>query len=52
MIYLNNDCTDFMFLVVMLCVTYSFTKFSLIVFNVSLAFKLSLVFVEIYVYMF
>ena len=52
MIYLNNYYTDFMFLVVMLYVTYSSTILSLIIFNFPLVFKISLLFVEIYVYMF
>ena len=52
MICLNNDCTDFMFLVVIVCVTYSSTTLSLIIFNFPLVFKLSHLFVEIYVYMF
>ena len=49
-IYLNNYCTDFMFLVVIVCVTYSYTILSLIIFNFSLVFKISLLFVAIYVY--
>ena len=36
----------------MMCVTYSFTILSLIIFNFPLVFKISLLFVEIYVYMF
>ena len=52
MIYLNNYCTDFMFLVVMVCVTYSYTILSLIISNFFLVFKISLLFVEIYVDMF
>ena len=35
MIYLNNYCTDFMFLVVMVCVRYSSTILSLIIFNLE-----------------
>ena len=36
MIYFNNYCTDFMFLVVMVCVTYSSKILSLIILNISL----------------
>ena len=50
MMYLNNDCTDIMFLVVMVCVTYSSTILSLITFNFPSVFNLSLLFVEIYRY--
>ena len=49
MIYLNKYCTDFMFVVVMVCETYSSTILSLIIFNFPLFFKKSLLFVEIYV---
>ena len=49
MMFLKNYCTDFMFLVVMLGGTYSSTILSLIIFNFSIVFKLSLLFVEIYV---
>ena len=52
MIHLDNYYTDFMFLVVMVCVTYSSTVLSLIIFNFHLVFKISILFVEIYVYMF
>ena len=51
MIYLNNYCTDFMFLVAIVCETYSSTMLSLIIFNFPLVFKIALFFVEIYVYM-
>ena len=50
MVYLNNCCTDFMFVVVIVCVTYSSTILSLIIFNFPLIFKISILFVEIYVY--
>ena len=52
MIYLNKYCTDFMFLLVMVCVTYSSTISSLIIFNFPLIFKTSFLFVDIYVHMF
>ena len=42
MIYLNNYCTDFLFPVVMVSVTYSSTMLSLIIFNFPLVFKISL----------
>ena len=42
MMYLNNDCTDFKCLVVMVCVTNSPTKSSFIIFNFPLVFKNSL----------
>ena len=41
-----------MFVVVMMCVTYSSTIFSLIIFNFPLVFKILLLFVEIYIYKF
>ena len=50
MIYLNNYCTDFVFLVVIVCVTYSSTILSLIIFNFPLDFKISLLFVGNYIY--
>ena len=50
MIYLNNCCIDSMFLVVIVCVTYSSTISSLIIFNFPLVFNISVLFVEIYVY--
>ena len=49
MIYFNNYCSDFMFLVAMVYVTYSSTIMSLIIFNFPLVFKISLLFVDIYV---
>ena len=52
MIHIDNYCTDFLFLVVMVCVTYSSTILSLIIFNFHLVFKISILFVEIYVYRF
>ena len=52
MIYLYNYYTDFMFLVVVGCITYSSTTVSLIIFNFPLVFNISFLFVEIYVYMF
>ena len=51
-IYLNNYCTDFMFLVVIVCATYSFTILSIVIFNFPLVFKVPFLFVEIYVYRF
>ena len=50
MIYLNNCCTDFMFVVLRVCVTYSSTILSLIIINFTLVFKITVLFVEIYVY--
>ena len=41
-----------MFLVVMLCGTYSSTMLSFIIFNFPIVFKLSLLFVEIYFFRF
>ena len=38
MMFVDNYCTSFMFQVVMVCVTYSSTIFSLIIFNFLLAF--------------
>ena len=52
MIYINNYCTDFIFLVAMVCLTYSSTMLFLIIFNFPLVFKISQQFVEIYVYRF
>ena len=49
MIFLNNYCTDFMFLVVILCGALSSTSLSLIILNSPLVFKISLFFVEIHV---
>ena len=48
--FINNYCTDFMFQEVMVCVTYSLSILSLIVFNFLLVFKISKEFVEIRVY--
>ena len=45
MIYPNNFCTEFMFLVVMVC-TFLSTISSVIVNNFPLVFKISLLFVE------
>ena len=50
MMFLKNHCTDFMFLVIMLCGTYPSIKLFLIIFDFPLVFKLSLLFVENYVY--
>ena len=50
MIYFNNYYTEFMLLVVIVCVTYSSTMLSLIIFNFPFVFKISLFFVEIYDY--
>ena len=50
--FIYNYCTDFMFQEVMVCVTYSSSIFSLIIFNFLLVFKISQEFVEIHVYMF
>ena len=47
MIYLKNYCTDFMFLVVMVCITYSSTRLSLIFFNFPLVFEILILCVEI-----
>ena len=52
MIYLNNYCTYFMFLVVVVCVIYSSKILPITIFNFSLVFKLSLLFAELYVCMF
>ena len=49
--FINNYCTDFMFQEVMVCVTYSSSILSLIIFNFLLVFKISQEFVEIHVYM-
>ena len=48
--FINNDCTDFMFQEVMVYVTYSSSILSLIIFNFLLVFKISQEFVEIHVY--
>ena len=47
--FIYNYCTDFMFEDVILCVTYSSSILSLIIFNFVLVFKISQQFVEIYV---
>ena len=49
--FINNYCTDFMFeeVIVCVCVTYSSSIMSLIIFNFLLVFKISQQFVEIYV---
>ena len=52
MIYFKNNCTDFMSLVVIVYVTYSTTLLSLIISNFPLVFKISILYVEIYVYTF
>ena len=52
LMFINNYCTDFMFQEVMVCVTYSSSIFSLIIFNFLLIFKISQEFVEIHVYRF
>ena len=38
--FINNYCTDFMFQEVMVCVTYSSSILSLIIFNFLLVFKI------------
>ena len=50
MIHHDNYCIDFMFLVVIVCVAYSSTILSFIIFNFHLVFKISILFVEIYFY--
>ena len=52
MMLLKNYCTDFMSLVVMLCGINSSTMLSLMIFNFPIVFKLSLLFVENYVFRF
>ena len=49
MMFLKNHCTDFMFLVVMLCGTYPSSLLSLVIVNFPMVFNLSLLFDEIYV---
>ena len=49
MMFINNCCTDFMFEEVIVCVTYSSSILSLIIFNFLLVFKISPQFVKIYV---
>ena len=46
MIYINNYCTDFTFIVVMVCVTYCSTILFVIIFNFLLVFKISPLFGE------
>ena len=46
MMFVNNYCTDFMFQVVMVCVTCSPSILSLIISNYLLVFKISQKFVE------
>ena len=50
--FIDNYCTDFMLQEVMVCVTYSSSILSLIIFNFLLVFKISEEFVEIHVYRF
>ena len=50
MICLNKYCTDFMVVVVAVCMIYSSTILSLIFFNFPLAFNVSLLFVKINVF--
>ena len=50
--FINNYCTDFMLWEVMVCVTYSSSILSLIIFNFFLVFEISQEFVEIHVYKF
>ena len=45
---LIKHCTQFMILVVMVCITFLSTKWCLIIFNFTLVFKISLLFIEIY----
>ena len=51
-INLDNYCTDFMFPVVMMCVTYSTTILYLAMFNFPLDLRDITLFVEIYIYRF
>ena len=46
MIYLKNYCTDFMFHVVIMFVTYLFTKLSIEIFNLPLVFEIRLLFLK------
>ena len=48
--FIDNYCTDSMFQEVMVCVTYSSSMLSLIIFNFLLVFKISQEFVKIHVY--
>ena len=50
--FINNYCTDFMFQEAMVCVKYSSSKMSLIIFNFLLVFKMTQQFDEIHVYRF
>ena len=50
--FINIYCTDLMFQEVMVCVTYSSSILSLIIFNFIFIFKISQEFVEIHVYCF
>ena len=49
MICRNYHCTDFVLLVVIVCITYSSTISCLVIFSFPFVFKISLLFVEIYV---
>ena len=49
MMFINNYCTDFMFQEVMVCVTYSSSILSLIIFIFLLVFKISQQCVKIYI---
>ena len=49
LMFINNYCTDFLFQEFMVCVTYSSSILSLIIFNFLLDFKISQEFVEIHV---
>ena len=40
MMYINNHCTEFMFIVVMMCITLYSTMLSLMIFNFPLVCKL------------
>ena len=50
--FIDNYCIDFMFQGVMVCVTFSPSILSLIIFNFLLVFKISQKFVEFYIYRF
>ena len=52
MIHLDKYCTDFTFVVIMVCVTYPSTIWSHAIFNFPLVLKISPLFVESYVYEF
>ena len=49
MMFINNNCTDFMFEEVIVCVAYSSSMLSLFIFNFLLVFNISQQFVGIYV---